>query len=86
MGEALTDEGVIVIRDADRSAGWRFAIVRTVNWVQAMRVGAWRQLFQYRARHEWLGLLDSCGFDAEVCPQRGGGTLGNCLFRARRRR
>jgi len=77
----LAPGGVILVREADASAGWRFALVRTVNWLQALRVGAWRQTFHYRDRQDWLALFDSCRLDAEVSLQRGGGTLGNVLFR-----
>lgn len=79
--KALIPGGVLLIREADASAGWRFTLVRIVNGLQALRVASWRQTFAFRSRQDWLTVLSRCGLEAEVCVQRGGGTLGNVLFR-----
>jgi uncharacterized protein (DUF2062 family)/2-polyprenyl-3-methyl-5-hydroxy-6-metoxy-1,4-benzoquinol methylase len=79
----LDPNGLVLIREADASAGWRFAIVRSVNWIQAARQGNWRAPFHFRSREGWLALLTECGLIAEVVAQEGAGRLGNVLFRAR---
>ena len=79
----LAPNGLILIREADASAGWRFAIVRSVNWLQAARQGNWRVPFHFRGRDGWLALMSECGLVAEVVEQDGVGRLGNLLFRAR---
>lgn len=79
----LDPDGSILIREANASAGWRYAIVRSVNWLQAARQGNWRAPFHFRSREGWLALLAECGLVAEVVAQDGVGRLGNLLFRAR---
>jgi uncharacterized protein (DUF2062 family)/SAM-dependent methyltransferase len=79
----LAPNGSILIREADASAGWRYAIVRTVNWIQAARQGNWRAPFHFRDRDGWLTLTKQCGLVAHVVEQEGVGRLGNVLFLAR---
>jgi uncharacterized protein (DUF2062 family) len=79
----LDPDGVLLIREADANAGWRYAIVRTVNWLQAARQGNWRAPFHFRSREGWLALFAGCGLAAEVVEEDGTGRLGNLLFRAR---
>jgi uncharacterized protein (DUF2062 family) len=86
VADALAPGGVVLIREADAAAGWRFVVVRTVNRLQSLRVGSWRQTFRFRDRQAWLAVLARCGFDAAECEQHGGATLGNVLFRATVRR
>ncbi|MEO8678353.1 MAG: DUF2062 domain-containing protein [Vicinamibacterales bacterium] len=84
LSNALTPGGVMLVREADAAAGWRFTMVRMINFLQAIRVGSWKREVHYRRRHEWLACFERCGLAAEVCELRGGGTLGNVLFRVTR--
>ncbi len=79
----LAPNGVMLIREADAAAGWRYAVVRSVNWIQAARQGNGRAPFHFRSREDWLTLLSQCGLAAEVVEHEGVGRLGNLLFRAR---
>lgn len=79
----LDPNGLVLIREADAGAGLGYAIVRSVNWIQAARQGNWRAPFHFRSREGWLAMLGECGLAAEVVEQEGVGRLGNLLFRAR---
>ena len=82
IGRSLTPGGVILVREADASAGWRFTVVRTINLLQAMRSRPRALRFHYRRRSEWLTCFERCGLvGVEVAEPREGRTLGNCLFR-----
>jgi len=81
IAKGLRLGAVILVREADASAGWRFAAVRAINLVQAVRFGHWKREFAYRNRNEWLACFERCGLKAEVCGLHGGGILGNLLFR-----
>jgi SAM-dependent methyltransferase len=81
MVSALEPGGVILVRDADASAGWRFAAVRTVNRLKAFLSGAWRQEFHFRTTLGWLECFDRLGLDAAVHPMGDGTPFANVLFR-----
>ena len=77
----LAPGGVILVREADASAGRRFLLVRVGNRLKALVTGAWRQSLCYRRRDEWLALFQRLGFDAVTCRTDAPGHFGNVLFR-----
>jgi uncharacterized protein (DUF2062 family) len=81
LASALDAEGVILVRDTDASAGWRFNAVRIGNRLKALAVGAWHQRFSFRTRAEWLACFEGHGFAAEVRPMGEGTPFANLLFR-----
>ena len=81
MAAALEPGGVILVRDADASAGWRFAAVRAGNRLKAFLSGAWRQTFYFRTRLEWIACFARLGLDADVRPMLDGTPFANVLFR-----
>ena len=81
--ESLRPGGVVVIREADAGAGWRFAVVRAGNRLKALAVGEWTQTFHFRTTTEWMACLERLGFSAEVRQMGQGTPFGNVLFRAR---
>ncbi len=81
MATALEPGGVILVRDADASAGWRFAAVRTGNRLKAFLSGAWRQEFHFRTTLEWIECFARLGLDADVRPMGDGTPFANVLFR-----
>lgn len=83
VSKALAPSGVILVREADASAGWRFAFVRIGNRIKALCVGTWRQRVHYRSRDEWLACFRRLGFEAELCPTNRRNPLANVLFRLR---
>ena len=77
----LAPGGVILVREADASAGRRFLLVRVGNRLKALVTGAWRQPLCYRRRDEWIAVFHRLGFDAEQCRTDAPGRFGNVLFR-----
>ena len=78
---ALEPGGVIIVREADGSAGWHFAAVRAGNRLKALLSGAWRQEFHFRTRREWIGCFARLGLDTDVRPMGDGTPFANVLFR-----
>lgn len=82
---ALGLNGVLLIREADAAAGWRFHAVRFGNWIKAMVAGQYAQTFQFRSAGEWRTLLEEHDLHAEVRPMGRGTPFGNVLLMARPR-
>ena len=82
--EAAGPDGVILIREADASAGWRFNLVRFGNAVKARCIETSRERRHYRTRDQWLTCFERLGLAAEICPSHGRNPLGNLLFRVHR--
>jgi uncharacterized protein (DUF2062 family)/SAM-dependent methyltransferase len=78
---ALEPGGAIFIREADRSAGWRFRMVQVGNRLKALAVGRWRQPFHFRSADEWTTCFARLGLRSEVRPMGEGTPFGNILFR-----
>ena len=53
LASALSPDGVMLIREADASAGWRFTAVRWGNRLKALAFGAWQQQFHFRTASAW---------------------------------
>ena len=81
MGAALEPRGVMLVREADASGGWRFTVVRVGNRLKALACGAWQQPFHFRTRTEWLNCFAHLGLDAQVCSHDGRTPFANVLFR-----
>jgi methyltransferase family protein len=81
MAERLEPGGVVLVREADASAGWRSTAVRVINRIKAIAVGSWRQEFHMRTETEWRACFARHGFTAEVHPMGSGTPFANVLFR-----
>jgi uncharacterized protein (DUF2062 family)/SAM-dependent methyltransferase len=77
----LREDGVLIVREADAAAGWRFAFVRAGNTLKALAVGHWRQVFHFRSTDEWTACFARLGLVAEVRQMGHGTPFGNVLFR-----
>lgn len=86
IARALHPDGVILVREADAAAGWRFRLVSAGNQIKARCIGAWNSGRHYRSQAEWLDCFSRLGLEAEICETRSRNPLGNVLFRVRRRR
>jgi SAM-dependent methyltransferase len=78
---SLEPGGVIVVREADASAGWRFAAVRMGNRIKALAIGHWGQPFHFRSASEWVACFARMGLVAESHQMGQGTPFGNVLFR-----
>ena len=85
LASALDPDGVMLIREADAAAGWRFTAVRFGNRVKAIVFGSWRQQFHFRSRSEWPACLARHGLHVEVRDMSAGTPFANVLFVATRR-
>jgi SAM-dependent methyltransferase len=81
VSAALEPGGVMLIREADASGGWRFAAVRLGNRMKALAFGHWRQPFYFRTPDQWLACFSSHGLAGEVRPMSAGTPFANVLFR-----
>ena len=82
---ALEPGGIILVREADASAGWRFQAVRVGNRLTALTSGAWRQHLAFRTVGEWRECFSRHGLDVESAPAGAGTPFANHLFRLRAR-
>ena len=78
---ALEPGGVILVREADASAGWRFQAVKIGNRLTAITSGAWRQPLAFRTVGEWRECFSRHGLQVEGAPASAGTPFANHLFR-----
>ena len=76
--------GILLVREADAAAGWRFRLVRLGNRITALCRGRWRPTFAFRTAAEWQAELSGLGFDVRVAPMGEGTPFANVLLVARR--
>ncbi len=72
--------GMILIREPDAGAGWRFAAVRAGNTAKALLSGHWRQRFHFRTATEWTACFARLGFQVDVRGAGQGTPFANLLF------
>lgn len=77
----LSPEGVLLVREADASGGFAFAMVRFGNRLKSLLVGHWRQEFCFRTRAEWAALLSRHGFEVTTRGAAEGTPFANLLLR-----
>jgi SAM-dependent methyltransferase len=82
---AIADGGVLILREADAAAGGRFLAVRIGNWLKALAVGNFRQMFHFRTASQWRERLANEGLQVQVQPMGAGTPFGNVLLVARPR-
>jgi uncharacterized protein (DUF2062 family)/trans-aconitate methyltransferase len=79
----LEPGGLVVIREADAAAGWRFVMTRLGERICAIFRGRPRQRFAYRSAEEWGGIVTSHGLEVTKRPMSAGTPFGNVLVVAR---
>jgi uncharacterized protein (DUF2062 family)/trans-aconitate methyltransferase len=90
IAAALEPGALLLVREADADAGWRFHAVRFTERLSALlralfRRGPWPQPLHYRSARAWHHLLVSLGFDVEREDMGMGTPYANVLLRAVRR-
>lgn len=80
---ALSPGGRIIIREADRDAGWRFQAMRTAERLRAWFRGDFGQRFEYRSARELVEILKRCDLAVDTKPMGGGTPFANVLIVAR---
>ncbi len=85
IADALEPGGLLLIRDADAGAGWRFIATRIQERICALARRHWQQRFHYRSAAEWSRLLETAGFEVDLQPMGMGTPYGNVLLTATKR-
>jgi O-methyltransferase involved in polyketide biosynthesis len=85
IAAALEPGGVLLVREADADAGWRFTAVRVQERFSSLLRRGWRQRFHYRGAAEWEGILRGLGLAVEPHPMGMGTPYANVLLAARSR-
>jgi len=85
MSAALEPGGVMLVREADAAAGWRYHAVRLGNRLKAIVFGRWRQTFHFRTVEAWTRCFERAGLDVRFTGTGEGTPFGNVLFVLTRR-
>jgi SAM-dependent methyltransferase len=80
LAARLHSGGVVLVREADASAGWRFAAVRLGNRFKLIVSGTWRQPFHPRTEADWHACFARHGFLIDARPM-GKPPFANVMFR-----
>jgi uncharacterized protein (DUF2062 family)/ubiquinone/menaquinone biosynthesis C-methylase UbiE len=80
IARVLDPGGVILVREADAAAGWRFRAVHAGNRLKALVTGNWSQTFHFRSEAEWQKLFERFGFRVSRFTAGDGTPFGNVLF------
>ena len=80
LAARLDRDGVILIREADTGAGWRFQMVSVGNRLKAILFGHWRQRFYFRQRADWMAVFARHGLAVEVQTMGDGTPFANVLY------
>jgi uncharacterized protein (DUF2062 family)/SAM-dependent methyltransferase len=81
---AVEPGGVLLLREADAGAGWRFTAIRIQERFSALLRGDWRQRFHYRGAAEWGEIVRVRGLTVDTRPMGMGTPYANVLLAARR--
>ncbi|HEX6851779.1 MAG TPA: methyltransferase domain-containing protein [Candidatus Polarisedimenticolaceae bacterium] len=82
---ALSDGGLLLLREADAAAGWPFWAVRLGERFAAIARGDLSQRFHWRTATAWRMKLERAGFEVTVRPMGAGTPFANLLFEGRRK-
>lgn len=77
---ALEPGGVLLVRDVDAAAGWRFQTVKVVNRLKAWLLGTRGVNFHFRTLAQWRALLEQNGLTVEARAMGQGTPFGNVLL------
>jgi uncharacterized protein (DUF2062 family)/trans-aconitate methyltransferase len=76
--------GVLLLREADAAAGWRFTATRVQERLSALLRRHWGQRFHYRSAEEWRDLLKGLGLTVDTQPMGMGTPYANVLVAGRK--
>ena len=84
VARAIPPGGVLVVREADAAAGWKFQMVRAGNRFNAFWQGRFRRPFCFDSVAGWTARFARAGFEVEAVTRHDSGPFGNVLLQARR--
>jgi uncharacterized protein (DUF2062 family)/SAM-dependent methyltransferase len=82
--DAVEAGGLLIVREADAGAGWRFTLGQVTNRAVAILQGRWGRRFYFRNADDWARLFERCGFVPEIAPLGQATPYANVLVWARR--
>lgn len=84
IAQALAPGGLLILREADAEAGWRFHATRWAEQACCLARGqGWARL-HYRSAAQWCAALAELGFAVQSLPMSAGTPFGNVMHLARR--
>jgi SAM-dependent methyltransferase len=84
VAQALLPGGLLIVREADAAAGWKFHMVRLGNRLNALRQGRFSRKFCFDTLAGWTARIEALGFDVEAVTRHDSGVFGNFLIQVRR--
>jgi hypothetical protein len=81
---SLEPGGILLVREADASAGWRFRAVRASNRLKAWLTGVSAREFHFRPLAEWRRWLEQAGLTVGTHPMGMGTPFANVLLVGRK--
>ena len=85
IAQSLQPGGVLLLREANATGGWRFYVTRLAEQILGLWRGQGGLPLYYRSTAAWIALLQELGFSVESVPMSQGTPFSNVLFRATRR-
>jgi uncharacterized protein (DUF2062 family) len=79
--QSVQPGGVVLVREADRGAGWRFWMIAVGNRLKNWSGGRWAQPFAFRDVAGWRALFEQCGFAVQAFPGPADHPFANVLYR-----
>lgn len=79
---ALPAHGLMILRVADRQAGWRYGLTRLADQCVLALRGQWSLRQHCRSVVDWRAVLAECGFGTEIRPMSAGTPFANVLILA----
>jgi SAM-dependent methyltransferase len=84
IGDALSDDGMLILRVGDATAGWRHALAEWTDRLVLLAGGAGLPRLHARPTSAWRDALMTRGFEVEARPMSAGTPFANTLLIARR--
>ena len=84
IAQALAPGGLLILREADAAAGWRFQATRWAEQACCLARGQGFARLHYRSAAQWRAVLAELGFAVQSLPMSAGTPFGNVLHLARR--
>jgi uncharacterized protein (DUF2062 family)/trans-aconitate methyltransferase len=83
LSRAMSPGGILIVREADAAAGWKFQMVRAGNRFNSLWQGRFRRPFCFDSVAGWTARLARAGFAIEAVTRHDSGPFGNVLLQAR---
>ena len=83
VAQSLRGGGLLVLRVADISAGWRFQLGKVADRFGSLLSARGLPKQYHRPIEQWLGLLDTLGFESSVETHAAGKSFANVLVWAK---